>query len=380
MKVTRGMALGIVLSGCGLGSEPPPASAPVIVEAMIDGVAPPSEDAPSPDQLTAADAPPESPDLLTLCERSTYPDCFAQIPSGAAQMGTQSTDANGPVYDPSRATTDLAPREVRLPELWVQKGEATVSQYDACVAAGACSAEPQAQWEAFRKGDLAREQGASGLLYGEAEALCVFLGGRVPTEEEWAGLARGKEGRRFPWGAGYRCPVTRLEDHVDMRPRWPEIRTTCGPLIATVTEQAPQGLIDDLGHMLAGWETTAILTFCAEAEAMDAPARLQAVRAALADAARDAVGPLPARGCELTAQAPVEQHATGHPHGLRALSGGLAEWTATPWPGAEGSHVLRGGSWVDVEPVRVRLAARAQGNDAARAPDVGVRCVRDTAP
>ncbi|HKE89366.1 MAG TPA: bifunctional serine/threonine-protein kinase/formylglycine-generating enzyme family protein, partial [Gemmatimonadales bacterium] len=41
---------------------------------------------------------------------------------------------------------------------------------------------------------------ATGILWSEAQRFCAALGRRLPTEDEWEAAARGRDGRRYPWG------------------------------------------------------------------------------------------------------------------------------------------------------------------------------------
>lgn len=107
-----------------------------------------------------------------------------------------------------------APAGVRL-----TRSEITVEQYRACVGAGACSS---AGVGVPFDGAVERPEAAATCNWGkagrgkhpmncidwrQAVAVCAWLGGRLPTEEEWAAEASDAGGRLWPWAgaAGVSC-------------------------------------------------------------------------------------------------------------------------------------------------------------------------------
>jgi formylglycine-generating enzyme required for sulfatase activity len=84
----------------------------------------------------------------------------------------------------------------------------TVSEFRACVAAGAC-AEPHGGC-ATGAGPLdhstypdpaALDVPMTCALVTQAKAYCAWIGGRLPTGSEWLLAARGRSVQKYPWGA-----------------------------------------------------------------------------------------------------------------------------------------------------------------------------------
>ncbi len=80
---------------------------------------------------------------------------------------------------------------------WMTRTEITNAQYAACVEDGAC--EPP-QNALYYDVPAYADAPAVYLTWDQALDVARWLGGRLPTEAEWAYAAGGPEGLRYPWG------------------------------------------------------------------------------------------------------------------------------------------------------------------------------------
>jgi len=129
---------------------------------------------------------------------------------------TSSCPAQGPDFDPSFCegfTPPVTPIPVALQCSLPNRGllfmanEVTAGQMTACIEAGGC-------WEhnVLQPGDYgfdstctvgvsgAEDRAASCINYSAAEQVCDWLGGRLPTTEEWIAEASAGGTRTYPWG------------------------------------------------------------------------------------------------------------------------------------------------------------------------------------
>ena len=115
-------------------------------------------------------------------------DVWVWVPPGSFTMGSPDLDDMGqPEERPAHVVT-LAYG------FFVQETEITVAEHAACEADGGCSA-PMVGANA----DADHPQ--NGIDRQQAEDLCAWLGGRLPTEAEWEYAANGPGmHRRYPWG------------------------------------------------------------------------------------------------------------------------------------------------------------------------------------
>jgi hypothetical protein len=91
-------------------------------------------------------------------------------------------------------------RTVHVERFSLDRYEISYRQYRLCVQAGACGRpqEPPRAGNRFENAD--DNLPVTYVSAYDAAAYCTWVGGRLPTMEEWERAARGIEGRIFPWG------------------------------------------------------------------------------------------------------------------------------------------------------------------------------------
>jgi len=90
-------------------------------------------------------------------------------------------------------------RKVTFPALSVDVHEVSNEQYRYCVRASRCPPPAEPYDDAnYANGD--RDLPVLYVTAYEAARFCSWLGRRLPTENEWERIARGTDGRQFPWG------------------------------------------------------------------------------------------------------------------------------------------------------------------------------------
>jgi formylglycine-generating enzyme required for sulfatase activity/outer membrane protein assembly factor BamB len=82
---------------------------------------------------------------------------------------------------------------------WLGRTAVTVAAYKRCVTAGACRAP--APGDSCNWGLAGRENHPVNCVdWDQATKFCAWIGGRLPTAEEWEYAAKGGTSRLFPWG------------------------------------------------------------------------------------------------------------------------------------------------------------------------------------
>jgi formylglycine-generating enzyme required for sulfatase activity len=180
--------------------------------------------------------------------RSVDSMVMVYVPAGEFQMGNQKSD-------PCFALDQRPQHTVTLDHFRIDQTEVTVNQYQQCVIAGMCQAPQGCN---FGPGEPTYEELSQEdypmicLSWFEAQAYCEWVGGRLPTEAEWAYAARGPEAKRFPWGDefGPNCSQGNFYDGDALK--CSDGYTTTAPVGSFPAGASWCGVLDMAGNV-AGW-------------------------------------------------------------------------------------------------------------------------------
>ncbi|MBN2493917.1 MAG: SUMF1/EgtB/PvdO family nonheme iron enzyme [Deltaproteobacteria bacterium] len=139
----------------------------------------------------------------------------------------------------------------RLSGIELTRSEVTVAQYRACALAGRCE-KPRSNRSSHHCnwGHPDREQHPINCVdWYQAKAFCEWVGGRLPSEQEWFAEASNGGRRRYPWGdAEASCRFAVMPDEelgCGKRSTWPVCSLPAGNSVS--------GLCDLSGNV---WEWT----------------------------------------------------------------------------------------------------------------------------
>jgi formylglycine-generating enzyme required for sulfatase activity len=132
------------------------------------------------------------------------PDGYVHVPAGPFQMGCN------PVLDMACEADELPRHEVTLSAYFIMVREVSMTEWAECIAEDVCAIPDDGSWWTPVS---TPDDPVVDVTRAEAEAYCLWAGGRLPTEAEWEKAARGTDGRVYPWGND--PPSCSLANYVD---------------------------------------------------------------------------------------------------------------------------------------------------------------------
>ncbi|MEC9422758.1 MAG: SUMF1/EgtB/PvdO family nonheme iron enzyme [Nitrospinota bacterium] len=124
---------------------------------------------------------------MLACDENKHPD-MVEIPAGEFILGFDSTSKLIPFMSDKTAGLSAQPRQtVFLETFYIDRFETTYEDF--------INFKPTAEYSISNYNEPVR-----GVNWFEADAYCLAIGKRLPTELEWEKTARGSDNRLFVWG------------------------------------------------------------------------------------------------------------------------------------------------------------------------------------
>ena len=153
--------------------------------------------------------------------------------------------------------THYFPQEAyELPEFYIDPHEVTIAEYKRFLDA------TEHPWPEQWKGAYPQrhENKPVAVKWSEAQRYAVWVGKRLPTRLEWDRMARGVDGRMYPWGseqgdvAEWAC-VGRLPSEPSEEPGFETYLRATVPPGSMPLDRSPHGAFDVLGNLREWTET-----------------------------------------------------------------------------------------------------------------------------
>lgn len=126
------------------------------------------------------------------------PQDMAFIPAGEFVLGAKPVDSSPEFLTDRTASANAQPMQIhKTGAFYIDRYEATYDQF--------LRFKPQSKNEEGKSGEPRR-----GISWYEADAYCLWMNKRLPTEFEWEKAARGDKGNLFAWGNEFRREYTNM--------------------------------------------------------------------------------------------------------------------------------------------------------------------------
>ena len=146
-------------------------------------------------------APPTPP---VVVEQPVTPPPSSRAAARSCRTGRDDRNHGRHLYDRKRRwrAAEQPKHRVDLPAFYLDRAEVTNAAYKKFV--DATRHKPPSNWTGSSFPDGRDNFPVTGVTWQDAADYAAWAGKRLPTEAEWEAAARGTDGRKYPWGNGFR--------------------------------------------------------------------------------------------------------------------------------------------------------------------------------